>query len=98
MLHTVYIANLPYTSTERDIYELFRTYTRVHSVKLIVDRDTNRPKGYGFVEVGADGFEGAIEALNGSLYGGRTLTVSEAKQRKPKRRFSIHDRVQNETQ
>jgi RNA recognition motif-containing protein len=96
MLRTIYIANLPYSSTEQDVYELFRTFTRVHSVKLIQDRETKRPKGYGFVEVNEEGLEAAIEALNGSLYGGRTLTVSEAKQRTPRRRFSLQNRLNNQ--
>ncbi len=82
MVKTIYVGNLPYTSTEDDIRELFEQHGAVQSVKLITDRETGRPRGFGFVEMSDDGEAGsAIEALDGSDFGGRSLRVNVARER-----------------
>jgi RNA recognition motif-containing protein len=75
----IYVGNLPFSATEDEIRGLFEPHGRVDKVSIVMDRDTGRPRGFGFVEMGDDG-EGraAIEALNGKDFGGRSLTVNEA--------------------
>jgi len=79
----LYVGNLPFTADENSIRELFSTSGRaVTEVKLVTDRDTGRPRGFGFVEMGSsDDVDGAIRDLNGRDFGGRPLTVNEAKER-----------------
>jgi len=79
MAQRLYVGNLPFNTTEDDIRDLFAEYGDVHSVTLISDRETGRPRGFGFVEM--DSADQAIEALNGTDFGGRTLTVNVAKER-----------------
>lgn len=81
----IYVGNLNYRSTEDDIRGLFEQYGTVHSVKLINDRETGRPRGFGFVEMDADGGNAAVEALNGAEFGGRNLRVNEARPRENRR-------------
>ena len=90
MVKTIYVGNLPFKSSEDEINELFAQYGAVHSVKLITDRETGRPRGFGFVEMDATSAEAAIESLNGSELDGRTLRVNEAREResRPPRRDS----------
>jgi len=75
----IYIGNLPYSLTEDEIKTLFGEYGTVTSVTLIMDRESGRPKGFGFVEM-ADEAEGdaAVAALNGKEVGGRTIRVDKA--------------------
>ena len=77
----LYVGNLPFTASEDDIRTLFATHGSVESVSVITDRDTGRPRGFGFVEMQADGAAKAIAALNETEFQGRTLTVSEARAR-----------------
>lgn len=77
----LFVGNLPYTASEEDVQNLFSEHGTVHSVNLINDRDTGRPRGFGFVEMDEDGAEAAIEALNGYSYSGRALQVNEARER-----------------
>ena len=86
-MKTIYIGNLPYTATETEISELFAQHGTVHSVKLITDRDTGRPRGFGFVEMDDKEALTSIEALNGADLGGRALRVNEARERGEKRQF-----------
>ncbi|MEW5724955.1 MAG: RNA-binding protein [Thermodesulfobacteriota bacterium] len=86
MMLTIYVGNLPYTSSKEEISDLFSRYGQVHSVNLISDRETGRPRGFGFVQMDQEEALAAIEALNGSEMGGRTLRVNEARERRPKRR------------
>jgi len=82
----IYVGNLPYQATEDEIRELFGEHGAVESVSLITDRETGRPRGFGFVEM-ADGGEEAISVLHGKDFGGRTLTVNEARPREPRPRY-----------
>ena len=77
----LYIGNLPFTATEDEIRELFGQHGTVHSVALINDRETGRPRGFGFVEMDADAANAAIEGLNNKDFGGRDLNVNEARER-----------------
>jgi RNA recognition motif-containing protein len=81
----LYVGNLPFTATEDEVRDLFGQHGEVHSVALITDRDTGRPRGFGFVEMDEDGATKAIEALNGTNLGGRDLNVNEARERAPRR-------------
>ena len=78
----LYVGNLTYNVNETDLQELFSHYGTVQSAQIIVDRDTNRSKGFGFVEMGSDAeAQAAIDGLNGRDHDGRNLTVNEAKPR-----------------
>jgi RNA recognition motif-containing protein len=79
----LYVGNLPFNATEDDVRALFAQDGRtVREVKLITDRDTGRPRGFGFVDMGSqDEADAAIRSLNGTNYGGRPLTVNEARER-----------------
>jgi len=81
MPRTIYVGNLPFTSTDDEVRALFLPHGTVNSVNLVSDRETGRPRGFGFVEM-EDGVDEAIQALDQTQVGGRTLKVSEAK---PKR-------------
>jgi cold-inducible RNA-binding protein len=76
----IYVGNLPFTATADDLREAFSEYGTVTSAQVISDRETGRSRGFGFVEM-SDGADEAIANLNGSQFGGRTLTVNEAKPR-----------------
>src|SRR5438270_241829 len=76
----LYVGNLTYDTTEDNLVELFSEYGEVLSAQIIIDRDTNRSKGFGFVEM-ADGADEAANALNGQDFRGRNLTVNEARPR-----------------
>lgn len=76
----LYVGNLPYNTSEDDLRTLFSQYGSVSSVAVITDRDTGRSKGFGFVEFSDDTeARNAIEGLSGQQYGGRALTVNEAR-------------------
>jgi RNA recognition motif-containing protein len=79
----LYVGNLPYNADEQQIRDLFSQGGRtVREVKLVTDRETGRPRGFGFVEMGSqEEADSAIRALNGQQFGGRPLTVNEARER-----------------
>jgi RNA recognition motif-containing protein len=79
----LYVGNLPFSADEQQVRELFSQNGRtVNDVRLITDRDTGRPRGFGFVEMGSsEEADGAIRDLNGFDMGGRALTVNEARER-----------------
>jgi RNA recognition motif-containing protein len=83
MVKRIYVGNLPFSATDEEIRGLFGAHGTVDSVALITDRDTGRPRGFGFVEM-SDGGDEAIEALNRTELGGRMLTVNEARPREPR--------------
>jgi RNA recognition motif-containing protein len=85
MTKTIYVGNLSFDASEADVRELFAQYGAVHSVELITDRETGRARGFGFVEMDSDDASAAIEALNGTEFGGRTLRVNEARERGARR-------------
>ena len=78
----IYVGNLSFSSTEEGVRELFSEYGEVVDVSLITDRETGRPRGFGFVEMrNQDEAQKAIESLNGVEFEGRTLTINEARSR-----------------
>ena len=82
MAKRIYVGGLPYSATESDLEELFAAHGTVASASVITDRYTNQAKGFGFVEMSNDTeANSAINALNGTMMGGRSLTVNEAKPR-----------------
>ncbi len=72
------MGNPPFTATEEEVTELFGQHGTVHSVALINDRETGRPRGFGFIEMDDDAISNAIQALDGKEMGGRALRVNEA--------------------
>jgi len=83
-LKSIYVGNMAYNASEQDVRDLFSKYGNVLSVKLVTDRETGKAKGFGFVEMEADGADKAIDALNNSEFLGRNLRVNEAKPREPR--------------
>ena len=76
----LYVGNLPYTVTDSELQQMFEVHGAVTSAQVIMDRETGRSKGFGFVEMGGDAeAQAAITALNGQQMGGRPLTVNEAR-------------------
>jgi len=78
----LYVGNLSFDATEPEVQAAFAEYGTVQSVSLVMDRDTGRPRGFGFVEMGSDSeAQAAIDGLNGQDLGGRALNVNVAKPR-----------------
>ena len=76
----LYVGNLPYSVSDSDLQQMFEAHGTVQSAQVIMDRDTGRSKGFGFVEMGSDQeAQAAISALNGKEVEGRALTVNEAR-------------------
>lgn len=91
----IYVGNLPFTTTNESLSEIFSSFGQVDSSKVVMDRDTGRSKGFGFVEMSAsEDADAAIEKLHGSDFGGRALTVNEARpveKRDPSRSGGFRD-------
>ena len=87
MSKSIYVGNLPWSATEEQVQNLFAPYGAVLSVKLVNDRETGRARGFGFVEMEDPAAAAAIEALDNTNFGGRTLRVNEAKPRAPRPRY-----------
>lgn len=77
----LYVGNLSFQTTESQLAEAFSAFGEVQSASLVMDRDTGRPRGFGFVEMNDDDARRAMDELNGRELDGRTLTVNEAKPR-----------------
>ena len=77
----LYVGNLPFNASEDELREAFERCGEVVSVRIITDRDTGRSRGFGFVEMAGSDVDGAIKELDGRDFGGRTLRVSEARER-----------------
>jgi len=76
----LYVGNLAFSVTDSDLQQMFGAFGTVQSAQVIMDRDTGRSKGFGFVEMGSDSeAQAAITGLNGQERDGRTLTVNEAR-------------------
>jgi RNA recognition motif-containing protein len=79
MSKKLYVGNLPFTATEDEIRTLFGEVGKVESVELLMDRETGRPRGFGFVQM--ENYAEAISKFDGKDMGGRALRVNEAKER-----------------
>ena len=83
----IYVGNLPWSMTDEALEEEFAQFGNVHSANVVMDRDSGRSRGFGFVEMGSEDAQTAIEELNNKEIGGRRLRVSQAKERPRERRF-----------
>ena len=81
MMAKIYVGNLPFSATDGELRNLFGQHGTVESVSLPTDRETGRPRGFGFVEMSQADASRAIQALNGHELGGRQLRVNEAQDR-----------------
>ncbi len=90
---SVYVGNLSYDVTQEDLTGVFADYGTVKRVQIPTDRETDRPRGFGFVEMSSDAEEdAAIEALDGAEWMGRSLRVNKAKPREDNKRSSSYSR------
>ncbi len=81
----LYVGNLPFTTSDQDLNEIFTQVGQVASAKVIMDRDSGRSKGFGFVEMNSDEeAQNAISQFNGAQLNGRPLTVNEARPMTPR--------------
>ena len=78
----LYVGNIPYKSTEEELKEFFSSAGEVLSVNIITDRETGRSRGFGFIEM--ENADGAIQELNGQLFGGRNIRINPARERAPR--------------
>ncbi len=85
MGNKLYVGNLPYSFRDEDLQRAFSAHGNVTSAKVMMERDTGRSKGFGFVEMGSDAeAQAAINALHGQQQGGRALVVNEARPMEPR--------------
>lgn len=77
----LFVGNLPFSATESEVRELFEQHGKIESLALINDRETGRPRGFGFVEMSNADASRAMQQLNGYQFGGRALKVNEAQAR-----------------
>jgi cold-inducible RNA-binding protein len=85
MGNKLYVGNLPYSYRDQDLEQAFAEYGTVSSAKVMMERDTGRSKGFGFVEMGNDAeAQAAINGMNGQQIGGRGLVVNEARPMEPR--------------
>ena len=78
----LFVGNLPFSTSDDDLRQAFEAYGTVDSARVILDRDTGRSRGFGFVEMPDEAANAAIEALDGSDLGGRQIKVNEARPRR----------------
>jgi len=85
MGNKLYVGNLPYSFRDEDLQQAFSAHGSVSSAKVMMERDTGRSKGFGFVEMGSDAeAQAAINGMNGQQFGGRGLVVNEARPMEPR--------------
>ena len=85
MGNKLYVGNLPYTVRDDDLQQSFSAFGNVNSAKVMMERDTGRSKGFGFVEMGSDAeAQQAIAGMNGQSLGGRSLVVNKARPMEPR--------------
>ena len=85
MGNKLYVGNLPYSVRDDDLQQAFSAFGQVTSAKVMMERDTGRSKGFGFVEMGSDAeAQAAIEGMHGQALGGRNVVVNEARPMEPR--------------
>ena len=77
----LYVGNLPFEATREEVRAAFEAHGTVYEVSLVTDRETGRPRGFGFVEMDDEGARAAMEALDSKDFGGRNIQVNEARER-----------------
>lgn len=75
----IFVGNLPFSATDADLSSLFEPFGEIQSIQIMTDRDTGKPRGFGFVEMGSEDGQKAIAALNGKDFQGRAINVNEAR-------------------
>lgn len=75
----IFVGNLPFSATDTDLTALFEPFGEVQAVQIMTDRDTGKPRGFGFVEMSSEDAQKAIAALNGKDFQGRSINVNEAR-------------------
>ncbi len=83
-MKTLYVGNLPWSTTDEELADVFGQFVTVRGCRIITDRATGRSRGFGFVEVDEGDVEKAIELANGLMIGGRQIIVNEARPRQPR--------------
>ena len=78
----LYVGNLPFSTTEDELKEIFAPYGTINTVKIITDRETGRSRGFGFIEMSDNSGRKAIAELNGAEFNDKVLTVNEAREKK----------------
>lgn len=81
----IYVGNLPWSAGDQELEDLFSQFGNVQRARVILDRETGRSRGFGFVEMDDDGARKAIDELNGHEMDGRALRINEAQERQPRR-------------
>ena len=84
MTKTLYVGNLPWSTTEDELAQAFAAHVEVKGCRIITDRETGRSRGFGFVEVADEDVERAVSAVNGTQLDGRDIIVNEARPRQSK--------------
>lgn len=84
MTKTLYVGNLPWSVTDEELGEAFRTVAEVKSTRVITDRETGRSRGFGFVEIDDEDVERVVATMNGMEIHGRQIIVNEARPRQPR--------------
>jgi len=97
MPQKVYVGNLPYRTTENDLRKLFKKYEPIHSLILISDKETEQPRGYGFVELDEPKAGYALSELGNTEFNGRNLKISVAKGKDPKNKAARKKAVTEKT-
>ena len=90
----IYVGNIPFQAAEVHLRDLFAPHGDVYEVHIVSDRDTGRARGFAFVTMDEDGATRAIEHLNDTDFGGRTLVVNQAKERERSTSKGGHDRAE----
>lgn len=80
-VQTIYVGNLPFKTNRNELRALFEPFGKVHSARIMIDKVTRKPRGYGFVEMESRSASRAINKLNGTTFDGRNIKVNEATQR-----------------
>ena len=86
MAKNIYVGNLSWEATADDLLRLFERFGGVTRAQVVMDRETGRSRGFGFIEIGDEDGHKAIDALNGTDMGGRPLKINEAEARQDRRR------------
>jgi RNA recognition motif-containing protein len=86
-LKKIYVGNLPFSTTDDELRDLFARHGEVGSASVVMDRETGRSRGFGFVEMEPSNAQAAIQALDGRDMGGRSLRVNEAESKPRPRRY-----------
>jgi RNA recognition motif-containing protein len=81
MTKTLYVGNLPWSTTDSSLSDTFQAHGNVVSSRIITDKETGRSRGFGFVEVDDEDADAMVDAMNSTEFGGRQLIVNEAKKR-----------------